>query len=444
MIRSILCLALLSAALGYAALWKGGVWTVDWNISLLLIGVAFAGYWIGLPGREKAPPLRIWIKIPLVLLPCYLAFQLIPLPEGILQLLSPSRLELLLGVQSIDPNLHSAPLAVLPPAATEQLFRYLAYIATFLLLRELCWRFSDHPWVVTSPLIALGALEGGLGMFQLAANWPDGFSRGTLVDRDHYAAMLEMLVPFALMAALAVWRRQDLRYSSPMGPAIVSSVLLALSALMLVGIVFSLSRMGFLVVLSTIFVLGVLSVGPRLPSKRSRAISLGVLGVAVVALFIILPPGKLIERFASISSTEQVSADTRLAYWRESLPLIHDYAAFGAGLGSYDSVFRKYQVTTPTLSVDAAHNDYLQFLAELGIVGFAILVALVGGVIWKLLGALFRGGDVDLNYSYLACFGAILAMLLHSIVDFSVQIPANGMIFAWVCGIAASSSQRRL
>lgn len=430
MIRSSVCLILLGVGLGYSALWKGGVWAVDWNVTLVSIAMAAVVYWVrGRKGPQVGPGLG-WLGWPLVLLPAYLAFQLIPWPEGLLKILSPNRWELLRGVQGLAPGVHSAPLSVVPPASISELFRYLGFIVTFLLVRELAGRFSDHPWLITSPLLAIGCLEAVLGMFQIAAAWPNGQARGTFVDRDHFAALLEMTLPFAIMYGVAVWRRADLKFSSPARPAVLACLLLGLGALMLLGIIYSLSRMGFLVALATLFLLAVLAAG--------RKKSLWALAAAILILFVFLPPNQLIVRFADLASTDRVSGDTRLLYWQESLSLIAAYPVFGIGLGSFDSAFRKFQRTTPLLSVDYAHNDYLQFLAELGAVGFAILAVLVGGVIWKTARTAMGQEDVNRQCLATACLGAMVAILLHSLVDFPLQIPVNGMVFAWICGMGVS------
>jgi len=83
-------------------------------------------------------------------------------------------------------------------------------------------------------------------------------------------------------------------------------------------------------------------------------------------------------------------------------------------------------------TIDYAHNDYLQILAELGIVAF--LAGLVFAV--RLMLKTIRATNGSLA---IACVGSLSAMLLHSLVDFNLYIPANGAVFAWICGIAAAS-----
>src|SRR5260370_40714633 len=431
------CLALSGLALGYAAFFYGGVLPENWHVCLFALGLITATHWIFLRKPQRAPELEPWLRWPAFLLPGYLAFELIPLPLSVLRILSPARAELLQSLQPVLPDAHLAPISVRPPAALEQFFRIVVYIAVFLLIREMSWRFSRQKWAVVIPLLVVGTFEAGLGMIQCAADWGNANARGTYVDRDHFAGLLEMILPFAVMYGVAILRRTKSRFASPGWPATISCILFAIAALFLVSIIYSLSRMGFLVALASLFIMAALTAGPALPSPRIRWVSLGVIAVAVALVFVFLPPDQLIARFADIASTDKVSGNARLHFWRETLPLIAAYPAFGCGLGGYESAFRKYQTTETLLSIDFAHNDYLQFLAELGILGFAILTTFVVGVVLKAVKAVLRAQEEDGRCLAIACVASLSAILLHSIVDFNMQIPSNAMTFSWICGISA-------
>ena len=432
------CIAFLGLVLGYGAFFYGAVLPENWNLCLLAIGVVSALYWITLRKIDRAPALEPWFRWPAMVFPAFLAFELIPLPLSLLRRLSPARAELLQSLAPVLPDAHLAPLSVMPPAALSQLFRIAACIAVFLLIRELAWRFARQRWSVVIPLLVVGTFEAGLGMVQCAGDWGNTAARGTYVDRDHFAGLLEMILPFAIMYGVAVLRRANLRYSSPVRPAATACILFAVAALFLVGIIYSLSRMGFLVALCSLFVVAALTAGPALPSRRARWAALGVIAVAVGLVTIFLPPDQLIARFADLASTDKVSGDTRLHFWRETLPLIAAYPLFGCGLGGYESAFRKFQVTETLLSVDFAHNDYLQFLAELGVIGFGILALFVAGILIKAVRSFLTEQDVDGRCLAIACLASLVAILLHSLVDFNLQIPANSMAFSWVCGITAA------
>ncbi|MBV9296577.1 MAG: O-antigen ligase family protein [Acidobacteriaceae bacterium] len=437
MIGPLVCLFLLSFALAWAAFCNGGIATADWSVSLAILGSASAGYWLFTSRRHRAPGLKRWVRWPVYALTGYLVFQLIPLPAGLLQILSPARAALLRSLGPVMPGMHEAPLSVAPPAALLGVFTLLGCIAGFLLVRELAWRFSSRPWIPLFPLVFIAALEASIGMYQVFAAWPSGHATGTYANYDHFAGLLETVLPFPVLYGVAVLRRAKRAPDSSTWRAFAACGSWLIAALLLLAVIYSLSRTGFLVGVAVLFIIGALSIGPRTPSPGRRWVSLGVLGAMIVLLLIVLPPDQLIERFAMFSSTEKLSSDTRLFLWKETLSLISEFRWFGCGLGGFESAFLKYQAAAANSSVGFAHNDYLQYLAELGIIGFALLAALLSGILMQI----FRG-VLQLTYEnrrliVIGCAGAFAAVLLHSLVDFNMCIPANALTLAWIGGIGS-------
>ena len=435
MTLQLVTLVLFAIGFGYSVLFKGGVWPSDWHVTLILIGAGSLIYWLFPSSVQKIPKMGRWLRWALLLLPLYALWQLVPLPESVLAVLSPERAEQLQGLRSIV-RTGFAPLSVLPPATVEYFFRILACLCVLITVRQITWLTSDWRWAVVIPLLVIGTLEAGLGMFQVAEDWPSGTARGTYVNRDHFAGLLEMCLPLAIMYAVAVWRREDRQTTSRAAPAFAAAGLAGLAGLMLLGIIYSLSRMGFLVALCSLFLMTLLSIRPRGPSKGWLWLSAGSIGVGVIVLFVLLPPDQLIARFADMASTDKISADDRLRMWRESLGLIRAYPWFGCGLGGFESAFGKFQISMPTFIVDYAHNDYLQCLAEMGVIGATIVAILFGTIFSTSIRATLRQESVDAKCLAIGCVSSITAMMLHSLVDFNLQIPANSLALAWVSGVA--------
>jgi O-antigen ligase len=90
--------------------------------------------------------------------------------------------------------------------------------------------------------------------------------------------------------------------------------------------------------------------------------------------------GVLIARFAQLVSTDH-TGEGRAQLWTETVPLIKAYPIFGCGRGGYETAFLKFKAFELLVTDDFAHNDYLQLLAELGIVGFVIVAALALSVV---------------------------------------------------------------
>jgi O-antigen ligase len=288
-------------------------------------------------------------------------------------------------------------------------------------------------WLVTAPFVAVAVLEAVLGLVQ--RYWAGNeLAQGTYVNRNHYAGLLEMALPFAVMNAVAVWRRGDQVREGSTGASLKSCALIGVGTVILVAIVHSQSRMGFVAALAGLLIVGALWFGTAAAS-RSRLLLVAGVTMLVMTAFIFLPTGALIYRFADLATSEEVSADTRAQIWRETWDLVEAYPFLGVGLGGYESGFIEYKRVAPLYLVDYAHNDYLQLLAELGVVGFTLLLLLAGRTLAQAfrIGSLSR--DIDGRCFGIAAAGSLGAIALHSFVDFNLYIPAHTMIVAWIGGV---------
>ncbi len=428
----------LTLIFGCAVFLYGAVLPEHWYPCLAGLGLTGAVYWLT-AGRFDRPPSLPWALriLPAALLAISL-LQLVPLPVGVVEILSPARAELHAALpEGVRPE-GWIPLSIKPAAAMEGTLRLAGYLLVFFLVADLGWRLRDRPWALAAPFVLVGLLQAVLGLVQ---SWGFGMdvARGSYVNRNHFAGLLEMCLPFAALYGVALLqrgRRENL-HRSPAGPAIKACFWLAVAAAMLTAVLHSLSRMGFLAVLSSLFVMGAVAAGGGL-SGRKRWLPIAAAGALVVAGFLFLPTDRLIERFASIAQTEEITADTRAEIWRDTVKLIGAYPVAGCGLGCYESGLYPFKSVAPMNTIDMAHNDYLQLMAEFGLPGFAVLMLLAARTFGRALRAAGAEAGTDERYLGIACVGSLAAIALHSLVDFNLYIPANALLLAWVAGLAES------
>jgi O-antigen ligase len=284
-------------------------------------------------------------------------------------------------------------------------------------------------------LIVIGVLEAVLGLVQyfVAPGWIFGYhnayynSTGTFINRNHFAGLLEMIVPATVAFAFAAMMR---------GRDVARGYFyLFLGSCMSIAIVFSTSRMGLFSTLITLLCLGG---ALRLKSTRkgTTAIALGMIGVVVAgALWIGIDI--IVQRFDELNQGELLQG--RGVVYADTLKMIAAHP-FGIGFGEYRDTFRQYQTLRPDLLLDHAHNDYLETTAEWGILPAALLWVAVFIIFGRAFRSFLRTQSVERTTILIASMGAIFSILLHSLTDFNLQIPANAMLFFLFVGIAAQAS----
>jgi O-antigen ligase len=445
-LRYLSTLVLLSGVLAYAAINNAGAGLDPqaWHWSMLFVGLIGCLHF-GIRSTADSPGLDRFALVTASLFLFVAVLQVIPLPVAWVQILSPARVDLLRGsllITKVSPNFVS--LSVVPYQTAHYLITLAGYAIIALVVRDLTLQLNASPWITSFPILILGTIEAILGFVQASNGAADSSAAGTFPNRDHYAGLLEMVLPFAAMIPIAILQRDRRRHESPAAPAIKACIFLAMAAALLVGIIYSLSRMGFIASLAGLFVAGSIAFSLR-GFRTHYEVSANwlrrwapsfIVAMVVGAGFIFLPTDPLIARFSDLAKTDEVSADTRLQIWRDTAGLIKDYPILGCGLGGYYSSFLRYKTAAPMNTVDYAHNDYLQVLAEMGALGFVTGLLFVLRVLQRAIRGARYAQSIDTRYLAIACTASMTAMLLHSIVDFDMYVPVNGLVFVWILGIA--------
>ena len=427
--------------LGYGALAQGAVTVSDGMWTAGAVGV-LASLYYGLVAGRGMPP-RSGLVLGLCgALAAWVAFQMAPLPGWAIQGLSEHREKI---AAAVDGGRWAA-ITVVPAETRLGLVRLGAVLLAMLVARDLAWRYPEASGYLTGPVLAVGVGEAALGMVQffgaVGAGRGEAAARGTYVNRDHFAGLLEMGLPLAVMCGVGVYQRGKKRFETSGVSAVLACGLFGAGAAMLMAVVFSASRMGFLAALFSLLFIGTVASSGAISRRldaRLRWLPVGLISVAIAVTFVYLPTDELIARFAQ-AGNETLTADTRVLIWKETGELVKAGPWAGFGLGSYESAFYAFKRVAPMLSVGHAHNDYLQGVAELGLVGM-IPVLLLGGLAVK--GALESAGmapETMQHYVGIGCAGSLFALGLHSLVDFNMYIPANALAMAWIAGIAMAGN----
>jgi hypothetical protein len=253
------------------------------------------------------------------------------------------------------------------------------------------------------------------------------FIFGPYVNHNHYAGLMEMLAPFPLVLSMM----EDL--TPP------KRVLLAFAGVFMAGTIFlSLSRGGMTAFgFEMVFLAGVL--WWKNASRRSAAIF--ATACLLILMFLLWLGGKrLVERFVSFK-TDNASYHTRIQIARDSVAMVKERPLMGWGLGTFTTVYPGYRTFYADVFINAAHNDYVQVLTETGALGFVAVLGFLALVYARAFRKL-RGPGLNLTQAAtLAALLGVTGILVHSFVDFNLQIPANAAMFYVVAAIAAASFQ---
>ena len=253
-----------------------------------------------------------------------------------------------------------------------------------------------------------------------------GWIFGPYVNHDHYAGLMEMLVPFPLIASLGRLVTGGKR------------ALVAFAAIVMAGsIALSQSRAGtasFLIEVAFLFAM----IWKWQKRKHRLVIVLGTLCLLIFAFVLWAGTAAMWQRFA------QVQEWMRVAMVKDSLKMFSHKPLLGWGFGTFPTVYPQFRSFYTNLFVNAAHNDYVQVLTETGLVGFLIVIWFVVSIYRSGLQGLSHWNDNWNQMLRLAALVGCTGILVHSFADFNLQIPANALFFYFLCAVAtANSSQRK-
>lgn len=405
-----------------------GAWLVFWTLGRVEPSEALRKSW------PAWIAIAAWVALE--------AAHVIALPAGLVGFLSPgsARLHALAADAGVEPGWIT--LSIDPHASRVSLLKTLAYVSIFFLTLALASRRSRvarlaellvYAALVYSIYAVLMHLSGASAeYFGIRINHGDSAS-GTFVNRNHFAGYMEMALAIGvglLISGLSdrsadTWQK-FVRLTIEWILSRKMILRLALCVLV-IALTTTHSRMGNAAFFTSLLVAGTLGIALSRHATRNTVLLLASL-IAIDLLIVGSWFGveKLAQRF---EKTGEEIVESRELPAERAFELAGSFPVFGAGPGSFYLAFPPYRTEEISVFFDHAHNDYLEFAAESGFLGLAILAALVILCLAAALRAQWQRRDPLMRGISFASIMGVTAILIHSWADFNLQIPANAALF---------------
>jgi O-antigen ligase len=420
-------------------------------VEIVLLGTVLAVL-VGSKDFEWAGSLRD-AAVPASLIALVL-FQLVPLPVALVRFLRPDNPTVGATLPGSDSHSFSS-LSIAAYNTRIHLILVVCCVAVFFFARMLGQDRARRRRLVTW-LAALGTFEALYGLVQYLTGWQKIFgyvkkynleeATGTYINRNHFAGFLEMVIPFGVALVLyenaklprkvGPGRNVNARIKRMLGGRNLSRMGLWLLAatVMVAGLFFSLSRMG---IISGVASLAVMAAFAGFQRKAGLWVAAVIMACGII-LVLWMGAGPVLGRFGIISEEYASVNESRWSLWKDTARLIGGHPLLGSGLGTFPVAFTRVQSTFLGQFVNHAHNDYLELASDLGIPAAALFFGSTGALLVRVAR---KAGSSEVSFERamaLGCLGSIAAILLHSLTDFNLYIPANALVFSLILGLAAS------
>ncbi len=250
---------------------------------------------------------------------------------------------------------------------------------------------------------------------------------GSFVNRHNFAAFMEMsiAVPLGMIFAGAVPRDKRL-------------ITLTAVGLMGVSLVMSGSRGGLVALMAAVVFLILFTSKAKSGNQIAIKVSLSVLLLLVIVFGSIFIGGESsLTRIAETARSDDFSAN-RFQIWSVTLKVIAGNLPFGAGIGAFAAAYTPFDSMNGLARVEQAHNDYLQILADAGLVGLGLAVYFI----FKLFRTGLASARTENIFRRGVALGALagcFAILVHSIFDFVLHTTAITLMFLTLVGLIVAS-----
>lgn len=334
----------------------------------------------------------------------------------------------------------------------------LTFLGAFLLLmagtarimsREGARRLAEQITILGVVLAMAGIIQRATFNGKIYGFWElqqGGLPFGPFINRNHFAGWMLMVVPlaiglFASMVDRALrgtrprFRDRLMWFSSPdasktilVGFAIVAMVL---------SLFLAFSRSGIMA-LAVGMVVATIMMARRQSTLKLRIVVSAAMILMVLTVAAWVGLDRLAARFDASDPT--VSLSGRPQIWSDTVRIARMYPLTGTGLNTFGVSTLFYQRSQPGEHLNEAHNDYLQLVAEGGfLLGLPALFT-IGAFAWLAVRRLNQD-EGSIWWIRMGALTGVLAIAVQSLVEFSLQMPANAALFSVMAGIALHDSR---
>ena len=442
-------------------------------MALLLAWITFPGGgvypWVWIPATFAVVALAVAVRpgiasdthtrrvdVMLVVVALAIAIQLVPLPYSVLRTIDPNAIPLRSAMwllPSADIGNARLPISIVPGDTGAALGVFGASVLLFWTCRRVCEKGGTGR--IVRAIAWIGLISSVAAIVQRSQSQEllygvfrplDAGARpyGPFVNRNHFATWIIMACPVVFGYLLA---RAPSSRSRPMVQRLVSALkqfgsvrawLVAAVCVMTLAVLISTSRSGITGLLAALAISAFLSANRREPRVLRWTIFQGALLVLVALWF-----ANFDSLVARIDET-LLSRDAgrgRAAIWADAQRIVADFAATGTGAGTFSTAIAVYQTAEPGYSIGHAHNHFLQLAAEGGAL-VAVPAALTGGAFLVLFWTRLQG-ESD-RYLRAGAAAGMTGVLVQSLWETGLRMPANAMLFAVLAAIATHAPFRRL
>jgi O-antigen ligase len=357
---------------------------------------------------------------------------------GLIQLL-PLRWPDMSGLLSIAPS-HSLSLDANATAfALVKLFTYLIFFAAALNFTNTHRRF----YRVTIAILAFGAVMAVFAILQKLSSAESIYGMretvqanifGPYVNGHHFAALMEMTLGLSLGLLYGKSVRKELRV-----------IYLAAAVIMGVAIMMTGSRGGLLSFIGVLGMVTIFSLSRRRETNDGKVPEgqkkLLLIGGGLTFLLLMAGIGSLLGgehalRGAGLNNDVADISSGRLHFWWVALQVFRDNFLLGGGLDAFGVAFTRYDTWNGAFRIEQAHNDYLQTLADAGVLGFACVAAFIFFLFRGALRVINSARDRFHRSAAIGALAGCFGVMIHSFFDFPLRTPANMLVFLLLGALA--------